>query len=45
MLGMDGLLVEVLDVDGDDAWLGGLEEGDDVEGGIDDGGTAGGELC
>ena len=45
MLGADDLLVEALCVDGDDALVGGLEDGDDVAGGIVVGGIAGGALC
>ena len=40
-----GSLFDFLDVDGEDGCRGCLEEGDDVEGGIADGGIGGGVLC
>lgn len=39
--GMDDFLADVLGFDGDDVCLGAFEEGDDVEGGVDDGGIGG----
>ena len=41
---MDGLLADVLGVDGDDL-EGGVVCGGDVEGGFDDGGVGGGTRC